>query len=108
MSEVIEYPATLKAQLLKVASARKFPQVQKILARGGPEELVVETQEEAQALVNVARLEVLEARLRYPFWDEDSPEYDPAHEDAFQDVQMGIFEKTVMYVGQAFEIVSKV
>jgi hypothetical protein len=108
MSQVIEFPAPLKALLLKSAATRKFPAALAILARGGPEELVVESQGEAQTLVDIARLDLLEARLKYPFWDEDLPNHDPAHEDAFHDVQMGIFEKTVMYVGQAFEIVSKV
>jgi hypothetical protein len=108
MSQVIEFPRPLKAQLQKSASTRKFPAALAILSRGGPEELVVASQHEAQMLVDIARLELLEARLKFPFWDEDLPNHDPAHEDAFHDVQMGIFEKTVMYVGQVFEVVSKV
>jgi hypothetical protein len=108
MSQVIEFPASLKAQLHASASTRRFPAALAILARGGPSELVVESQTEAQTLVDIARLELLEARLKFPFWDEDLPNHDPVHEDAFHDVQMGVFEKTVMYVGQVFEITSKV
>ena len=108
MSQSVEYPASLKVQLQQIASKRSFPAASKILARGGPEELIVESQQEAQTLVDIARLALLEARLKYPYWDEDFSDHDPAHEDAFLDVQMGIFEKTVMYLGQAFEVVSKV
>ena len=108
MSLIIPFPDVLKLRLQKVANQRNYPLVNEVLQRGGSEELVVNSLEEAQALVNLARLEMLEASLKYPFWDEDSPNFDRRHESAFQDVQMGIFEKTVMYVGQAFKVVSTV
>jgi hypothetical protein len=100
----IPFPASLKKELRDIAQARKYPLVERILARGHDEEVIVDTQEEAQALVNVARVEMLSAELMFPFWNEDSPDYDMQHEDAFQDVQMGIFEKTTMYVGQSFVV----
>ncbi len=99
MNKIIIFPSILKLQLKEIAIKREYPIVSKILDRGGPEELVINSQAEAQALVNVARIEMLEASLRYPFWDEDQSNYDPKHEELFQDVQMGIFEKTVSYLG---------
>lgn len=79
-----------------------------VINRGGADELIVNSQEEAQALVNVARIEMLSASLKYPFWDEDSLKYDKCHDESFQDVQMGLFEKTIMYISQSFDIVSTV
>jgi len=108
MSQTIAFPNSLKLHLQRAANQRNYPVIKEILQRGSGEELVVNSLEEAQALVNVARLQMLDASLQYPFWDEDSPKYDRSHESAFQDVQMGIFEKTVLYVGQAFKIVSTV
>lgn len=108
MSKTTFVPDILKSELRQIAASRKFPLVERVLERGGPEELILANETEAQAVVNVARLQMLEALLRYPFWDDESPEYDQAHEDAFQDVQMGIFEKTVYYVEQAFSVTGKV
>ncbi len=65
---------------------------------------MLENQREAQELVNIARIQVLDALLKYPFWDDREATYQPEHEDQFQDVQMGIYEKTVFYIGNHFEI----
>ena len=108
MSKVIPFPSILKLQLKKSAEERGYPIASTVLARGNPEELVLHSENEAQALVNIARMEMLDASLKFPFWNEELPNYDPRHEDAFQDVQMGIFEKTIMYLGQEFRIVSTV
>lgn len=108
MSESIPFPPTLKIELKKIAAERGYPVVTEVLERGGEDELIVNTQVEAQALVNVARLEMLDAYLKYPFWNDDSPRHDQRHENAFQDIQMGLFEKTIMYLGQSYKIVTTV
>lgn len=108
IEKTIPFPSTLKSQLKRKADERGYSIASAVLARGNAEELVLQSKDEAQALVNIARIEMLEASLKYPLWNDDLPNYDPRHEDAFQDVQMGVFEKTVMYVGQEFEIVSTV
>ena len=104
----IAFPAVLKAQIQQIASERGYPCVAEITARGGPDELLLQDLKEAQAIVDVARLQMLDASLRFPFWDEDNPRHDPAHDNAFQDVQMGLFEKTCMYLGQQFQVVTQV
>jgi hypothetical protein len=71
-----------------------------ILLRGGPDELVLESNAEAQVVANVARVEMMKTILQCPFWDEDDPRHDPAHEERFHDVVNGLFEKTVSYIGQ--------
>ena len=108
MNKSIPFPQVLKAELKMIASSRGYPIVCEVLNRGEPDELIVNTQAEAQALVNVARIEMLNASLKYPFWNDDFPSYDEKHEDAFQDIQMGIFEKTIMYIGQSYKIVTTV
>lgn len=108
MSRTIAFPDSVKADLQKLASRGKYPRAAEILARGGPEELTLETAEEAQIVVNVARVEMMTTLLQCPFWDEDDPRHDQSHEDRFHDVVNGLFEKTVSYISQDFEVVTKI
>lgn len=108
MNKSIAFPASLKTEIRRIADEQAYPLVAEIVARGNADELVIKSTDEAQAIVDVARRERLDAGLKYPFWDEESPRYDTRHEDAFQDIQMGFFEKVVMYVGQEFDIVNAV
>lgn len=43
-------------------------------------------------------------QLKYPNWDDELPNYYEDHEEVFQQSQMGVFEKTVLYVSQEFEV----
>ena len=108
MNKSIAFPASLKTEIRRIAAEQDYPLVAEIVARGNADELVVDSREEAQAIVDVARRERLDARLKYPYWDEESPRYDTRHEEAFQDIQMGFFEKVVMYIGQEYDIVGSV
>lgn len=108
MSQSIAFPDSVKTDLLKIATAGSFVRAKEILARGKPGELVLESPEEAQIVVNVARLEMMKTILQCPFWDEDDPRHDPVHEERFHDIVNGLFEKTVSYVGQDFEVVTKI
>ena len=69
---------------------------------------MLESADEAQVVVNVARVEMMKTILQFPFWDEDDPRHDTTHEERFHDVVNGLFEKTVSYVGQEFEVVTKI
>jgi hypothetical protein len=108
MSQVITFPDSVKADLLKIAAVGNFVRAKEILSRGKPDELVLESEDEAQVVVNVARVEMMKTILQCPFWDEDDPRHDPAHEELFHEVVNGLFEKTVSYIGQDFEIITKV
>lgn len=68
----------------------------------------MEEKQEAQVIVDVARVQMLDAELRYPYWNDESSRYDKFHADAFQDVQISLFEKIVTYVGQEFEVVTSI
>jgi hypothetical protein len=108
VSHAIAFPHSVKEDLQKLAAAGGFLRAREILARGKPDELVLESAEEAQVVVNVARLEMMKTALQCPFWDEDDPRHDPAHAERFHEVVNGLFEKTVSYVGQDFEVVTKI
>lgn len=51
---------------------------------------------EVDMLLNVAKVWQLNAELKYPFWDSEHPNYDPAHEDAFMDEQEDKWAKIAM------------
>jgi hypothetical protein len=108
MTKTISFPSELKEALSAIATEQRYPLVREILARGKADELVLKDKHEAQVIVDVARVQMLEAGLRYPYWNEDSTKYNKAHDEAFQDVQMGLFEKVVTYVGQEFEVVTRI
>ena len=44
-------------------------------------------------LLKVAQLWKLQAELRYPFWDEDHPNYNPDHEEGYFEEQEERFGK---------------
>ncbi len=104
MRKIVSFPTVLKLQLKDIAIKRGHNAASEILDRGEPEELLLDSQTEAQMLINLARMEMTDTSLKYPFWNEDLPNYNTSHEDAFQDIQMGIFEKTIMYLDQVFEL----
>jgi len=108
MSRAIAFPDSLKADLQKLAVSCNYVLAAEILLRGGPDELVLESNEEAQVVANVARVEMMRTLLQCPFWDDEDPRHDPAHEERFHEVVNGLFEKTVSYIGQDFEIVTKI
>jgi len=60
------------------------------------------SEEEAEALIDLAVIEKKKARLKYPYYDDEHPLYDEGHEDKFDDIQMGIYEKTIYYIESAF------
>lgn len=108
MSQSIAFPDSVKADLLKIATAGSFVRAKEILVRGNPDELVLESADEAQIVVNVARVEMMKTILQCPFWDEDDPRHDPVHEERFHDVVNGLYEKTVSYIGQDFEVATRI
>ena len=108
MSQPIAFPDSVKSDLLKLATSGGYLRAKEILERGEPDELVLESADEAQVVVNVARVEMMRTILQFPFWDEDDPRHDAAHEERVHDIVNGLFEKTVSYVGQEFEVVTKI
>jgi len=69
------------------------------LFRGGTADL---TAEEASHLLAFARFLVSRAELHYPYWDDSRTPHLQEHEDAFQDINMGVHEKLLSYVTTIF------
>ena len=61
------------------------------------------SKEEAEALIMLAVIEKNKARLKFPYHDDEHPQYNEFHEKEFDNVQMGIYEKTIYYVESAFK-----
>ena len=108
MSHTIAFPDNVKAGLLSISNSGGFIRAREIIARGKDNELALDSADEAQVVVNVARLEMMKTLLMFPFWDEDDPRHEPAHAERFHDIVNGLFEKTVSYIGQEFEIVTSI
>jgi hypothetical protein len=104
MSKHLSFPESVKAELRKIAGEGNYVLATEILERGADDELVLESVEEAQVIVNVARVQMMVASLKFPFWDEDDARHDAAHEEAFHEVVLGLFEKTASTIRQDFEV----
>lgn len=61
------------------------------------------SEKEAGDLIDLVVIEKKKARLRFPYHDDEHPKFDAKHEAGFEDVQMGIYEKTIYYVESAFK-----
>lgn len=108
MKKIIPIPEAIKKDMQQIAQDRLYPEAMAIMARGRDDELVLESQQEAQIIVNIARVEMMLAALQYPFWDEDNALYQVSHELAFHDVQMGLFEKVIRYLGTEYQVITTV
>ncbi|RUL69014.1 hypothetical protein [Dyella choica] len=104
MTTAITVPTELKSELLAIAKECGYPSALQVLQRGEPDQLVLEDLREAQEITNIARVQVLDALLKYPYWDDTEASHLPEHEEKFQDVQMGIYEKTIHYISNHFEV----
>lgn len=58
--------------------------------------------ENARRLIQLADIEMQKAMLRYPHNEEEDPSYNPEHEEKYDDIMLGIYEKTCYYVQSEF------
>ncbi len=100
----ISFPSSIKSELVTIAQDNKYSQALDILTRGNDDEIVLNNHQEAQVVADVARIKLLDTQLKFPYWDDSMDNYNETHEDAFQEVQMGVFEKTISYIGQEYTI----
>ena len=68
--------------------------------KGGTEYLTLD-EEDASNLLRLADIEMSKAILKYPHNEADDPRYDPQHEEQYDDVMRGIYEKTYYYIQRA-------
>ena len=57
---------------------------------------------DARNMLRLADIEMTRALLRYPHNEGDDPLHDPEHEAKYDDVMMGIYEKTYYYIRSTF------
>lgn len=101
MTKSVLIPPDICEHALLVAIQESFPEAIRILRlfRAGSADL---TSDEAAHLIDFARFLVRRAELHYPYWDDSRTPYLQEHEDAFQDVNMGLHEKLISCVGVTF------
>lgn len=58
---------------------------------------------DARNILRLADIEISKALVRYPHNEEDDPLHDPEHEARYDDVMMGLYEKTYYYIRATFE-----
>jgi hypothetical protein len=103
---MIKREVTIPAELVSQISAIVHDECYVALQNSFPHDQtppIFLSEEEAEALILLAVIEKKKAWLKYPYYDEDHPQYSEEHARKFDDVQMGIYEKTIYYVGSAFK-----
>lgn len=98
----VNIPAELIGDICRIVRAEGYTALEEVFSGDSDPSKVFLSIEEAQALVTLAVIEKRKAWLRYPYHDEDHPRHCQAHEEKFDDVQMGLYEKIIYYVGSAF------
>lgn len=96
-------PIELVEEIAKIVTKEDYLALKHVFPDGRASSTIFLSQEEVEALIELAVVEKKKARLRYPHYDDEHPEYDEEHAEKFDDVQMGICEKTIYYVESAFK-----
>ena len=95
-------PIELIKEIALIVQNENYVILKKAFPSIDAEEPVFLSLEEAEALVELAVIEKKKARLKYPYYDDEHPLYSESDEGSFDDIQMGIYEKTIYYVESAF------
>lgn len=96
-------PSELIEEIAEIVHKENYTALKKTFPERTAQSKVFLSQQEAEALIILAVIEKKKAWLRYPHYDEEDPHYDEEHEKMFDDIQMGIYEKTIYYVESAFK-----
>ncbi|MGO3343724.1 MAG: hypothetical protein ACTIM4_00190 [Marinomonas sp.] len=95
-------PLELIQEIAHIVHKENYLILKEAFSSAEMQESVSLSEEEAEALVDLAVIEKRKARLRYPYYDDEHPLYNKNHEDSFDDIQMGLYEKTLYCVESAF------
>ena len=96
-------PIELVEEIAQIVHKEGYEALKEAFPRTDTKPPIFLSQEEAEALIELAVIEKKKARLMYPYYDDEHPRYDENHEEKFDDIQMGIYEKTIYYVESAFK-----
>ncbi len=96
-------PLELVEEITKIVARENYVALKAAFPEKNVRPPIFLSNEEAEALIDLAIIEKKKARLKYPYYDENHPNYCEEHESKFDDVQMGIYEKTIYYVESSFK-----
>lgn len=96
-------PVELVDEISQIVHKERYSALKEAFPSSETKPPIFLSNEEAEALISLAVIEKEKARLMYPFYDDEHPRYCEEHEEKFDDVQMGIYEKTIYYVESAFK-----
>lgn len=98
-------PSELIDKIYDIYKREKYQALNDIFSRyaKGDTEYLSLTESEAQNLLRLADIEMSKALLKYPHNEPDDPEYDPSHEEAYNNIMLGIYEKTYYYIQSEFK-----
>ncbi len=101
----IYLPAELIQELYELSDKESYQSLEPIFrsVKPGITEYLSLNLADAQLLIRLADIEMSKAILKYPFNDDEDPNYDPIHEEKYDDVMMGIYEKTYYYLQSEFK-----
>ncbi|BBM02394.1 hypothetical protein [Microbulbifer sp. GL-2] len=98
----VQMPEELIGSLSEIVSKEGYSLLENVFSNVGKGSIFL-SQEEAEGLVTLAVIEKKKGWLKYPFYDDEDHRYDPCHEEMFDDIQMGLYEKTIYYIESAFK-----
>ncbi len=93
-------PVPFCEEILAYSKKEKLTELEQIISKHNNGTLNLEEWETA-ILLNVAKVWRLEAELKYPFWNDEHPLYNPEHEDKFMDAQEEHWGKIAMTFPEA-------
>jgi hypothetical protein len=97
----VQIPDDLVAVITEIVNREGYVALQEAFPRE-PLPQIFLSEEEAEALITLVVIEKRKAWLKYPYYDSDHPKHSEEDEAAFDDVQMGLYEKVIYYVESAF------
>lgn len=98
-------PSEIVSELRDIVVREKYSALLSVFQGSADEDIeyLDLSEHDAKNLLRLADIEMLKALLRYPHNEREDPLYDPEHEERYDDVMMGIYEKTYYYIQSEFK-----
>ena len=93
-----------KQELLDIASKHGFSQLVSILNRGADETLILLDKSEAEAIYDLLVFHRSYLELFYPYFDDETTYYNPAHEDKVDDFIQTTWQKVLSSLNSKFGV----
>lgn len=95
MTKFMRLHENYKKSLLEEAERFEFPQIIEILQRGKADALLLKDADEAVLMVDLLIFMRQRLELRYPYYDEEEPNYNPMHDDVIDNFVGGLWQKVL-------------